>query len=209
MRIHTEYRYSLQELKDSCNQEAYEKALDALRERNTQSGDNFFAEECIDSLCKLCEAAGVSVTAYSFGAYSRNYLKLEMHDDYQDLSGPRALAWLENNLLGPLRQCWVRAVQWKKWMEKTPWRKRPYEYTKPGKVPECPFTGMMMDEVLLEALFESIIKDGDTLYEAFKGLEYHVTKVLEAEYDYQQTEEYLLEDAEANEYEFLASGCLV
>jgi hypothetical protein len=72
----------------------------------------------------------------------------------------------------------------------------------------CPFTGYCFDDVLLDTI-QQAIKKGDTLKMAFEGLAKVAQKMLEEEYEYQQSERYFKDHAEANNYQFLENGMLI
>lgn len=113
-------------------------------------------------------------------------------EDTADLTGRRAWAWLENSVLAPLRVRWL------------PIAKRG-RYTRPGRVPDCPFTGYWVDEVLLDSLRDSL-RAGMSVGDAMLALEGVVQKVCDDELDYRTTEEAFIEKAEDEGWEFLADG---
>jgi len=114
--------------------------------------------------------------------------------DCSGLEGRRAWAWLENVVLGPLRKPWIPTVG-----------KRRDRYTRPGKVPDCPFTGLYVDEVLLDSLRDSL-RAGMSVGDAMLALESVVQKVCDDEMDYRTSEEAFIEKAEDNGWEFLVDG---
>ena len=65
-------------------------------------------------------------------------------------------------------------------------------------------TGYYIDSVLIESFYKHYT-DGDILY-AFKSALDDGLKALIAEMEYQESFEYFLETARANEYQFLADG---
>jgi hypothetical protein len=115
-------------------------------------------------------------------------------DETADLTGRRAWAWLENVVLGPLRKPWIPTVG-----------KRRDRYTRPGKVPDCPFTGFYVDEVLLDSLRDSL-RAGMSVGDAMLALESVVQKVCDEEMDYRTSEEAFIEKAEDEGWEFTKEG---
>jgi hypothetical protein len=109
-----------------------------------------------------------------------------------DLTGRRAWAWLENVVLTPLRVGWL------------PIAKRG-RYTRPGRVPDCPFTGFYMDEVLLDDLRDSL-RSGMSVGDAMLALEGKVQRVIDEELDYRTSEEAFIERAENEGWEFTGAG---
>jgi hypothetical protein len=112
--------------------------------------------------------------------------------DCSELDGARALAWLENVVLGPLRVKWL------------PIAKRG-RYTRPGRVPDCPFTGFYMDEVILDDLRDSL-RSGMSVGDAMLALEGKVQRVIDEELDYRTSEDAFIERAEDEGWEFTEAG---
>lgn len=172
-------------------------------------------KEGFESLKALIEAAGLTLKDWSLGAYNRgNFISVKFsNEDAANLKGVRAFAWIENNLLGPLRAPWglpklTRGDELPKdyYRDGLKAKRGPVKrWTRPGFVKDCPFTGMFFDEDLLFALREAL-RQGDTLREAFEGLEHDFAIMLEQEDEYQHTTEAFKETAQANEYEYLADG---
>jgi hypothetical protein len=196
----------------------FTRALEKYRENLTL---DYVSEEMMNSLKGLCAAAGIRIRDYSLGAYNRgNNLRVEIpgEDGAADLTGARALAWIENRILGPLRAPWglrSPAASTKKYvngshstvynLEDGRPRRR---WTAPGVVPSCPFTGVCYDEDFLDDVVKSV-RDGRTLKEAFEDLADVFARMLEDEYEYQGKEEQFLEAAEVNEWEFDEEGDMV
>lgn len=199
---------------------AFERAHEKYRE--TLELD-YVQEEMLDSLKGLFDAAGVKMRDWSLGAYNRgNNIRVEFPGDggAAELSGPRAQAWVENNILGPLRapyglprvkkgaplpkgftRGWdpvTRSVGVEDTGHITRW-------TRPGAVPSCPFTGVCYDEDFLEEMIKGV-KDGRTLKDAFEDLVDVFGWMLEDEYEYQGKAEQFLEAADVNGYEYTKDG---
>lgn len=191
----------IQEIKlykfDELNEKAKEAARDWYRRGNAD--DNYLLDEMLSSLKALFEAAGITLTDWNLGAYSQdNYVQFDM-GDASELTGPRALAWLENNLFSALR------------MTPEQYNQKRKEYLgygdayRPGTIKPCPLTGLCYDEDFLDALRKSV-KDGETLKEAFKGLAGTLQRLLEAELEYQNEDAQVDESMTINEYEFTEDG---
>lgn len=205
--------YNVRELR-RYQRAGFDRALEKYREYVAQ--DSYPADEIMNSLKGLFEAANVKMRDWEIGAYSHSYLRADFaQEGTEELRGARAFAWIENNLLGPLRAPWglepVKRYD-KKYSHGThntlynvedgkPRRR----WTKPGELKECPFTGMCYDKDLIDALLKAI-KAGDTLKEAFEGLADDVRCMIEDDDEYRSKEESFIEHAEANEYEFTADG---
>ena len=69
----------------------------------------------------------------------------------------------------------------------------------------CPFTGYCADEDYLESLVNDI-KQGIDLKTAFKGLAAVYQRIIQNEIEYQNSDEYISEHLQINNYEFLEDG---
>jgi len=191
MREVTVKLYKFHELSD----ESKARALD--KQREFVNKDTYHMDEIVDSLKGLFKAAGVKLTDWSLGSYNRyNHVDFDM-GDAGDLKGPRAMAWIENNLLAGLRHKAPVTVQQHK-------DYKAYGYTV-GAVNECPFTGICYDMDFLDALLKDV-KDGETLKDAFRGLADVCGKLIEDEHEYRLKDSSLIEDIEANDYEYTEDG---
>jgi hypothetical protein len=200
--------YSLQHLK-RYYPEGYKKAFEKYQDNCDRYGDIPRQDETIDSLKALFMAcSGVTLKDWNLGAYNRgNFLRCEFSQDgAEDLSGPRAMAWLENNLLSGLRiKAWPLCDK----MDGQTYKNRNSRYWivgdskgrrgHAGEIPDCPLTGYCMDDDLIDSLRKDT-KDGDTLRCAFEHLADVVRRILEQESDYQRSEECFREQNADQEY---------
>lgn len=178
--------YSAKELKKK-NPRGYDKAFEDFKNRQYNYGLDH-ADEIVDSLKKLFEAAGVRLKDYeidnNYPSYS--YARFEFDNDgAEKLSGQRALAWLENNLYAGLRERRTFIQRVKKY---TQW----FDFTKHNQIPDCPLTGVCYDDDFLDSLRNSI-KEGYDLKAAFNRLAIKAGEIEEAEWEYQLSEENFLE----------------
>ena len=169
--------YTTAELKDKYP-DVFENALEKWNDTNMDFIP--WSDEIVESMKAVIAAAGLRIADYNLGPYD-NFLSI--HDfDAEGLTGQRAIAWLENNLLNNLRTPYgLKNID----------KRVKYGY-KAGSIPSCPFTGYYADEDMLEGLYNEIM-DGSTLGEAFTRLGYVVSKLLEGELEYQQSEECFIE----------------
>lgn len=217
------HTYTLAELKEQFP-DGYARAL-----RNWQNEPREIAwqGEIIDSLKAVLKAANVTLRDWSLGAYNRgNFISISFpQDDTADLHGKRAIAWLENNLFASLRvRGNMRIDDWRKYRDpETGYLSRNARLDntarfyrtldgklhkrdgRVGEVPSCPLTGYCADEDYFDALRASV-RRGDTLKEVFEGLADTCAKLLEQEAEYQSSEEYFTEHAEANDFQFTEDG---
>jgi hypothetical protein len=183
---------------------------------------DYVSDEMMDSLKALCKAAGVKMRDWSLGAYNRgNNLSVSMPGDdaTAELTGPRALAWLENNLYGALRvplgpltdeldANGKRTVKGRYYLIKAGGGLAEDARGRrgmPGQIESCPLTGVCYDEDFLDDLKKSIV-GGRTLKEAFEDLADVFARLLEDEYESRQTEEYFKEEAETLNWEYDRHG---
>lgn len=120
----------------------------------------------------------------------------------------RCMAYLENNVLAPLRAPWI-GIGWK-----TPAAERRRKTSRygagyrPGAVRPCPFTGYCADEDLLDALKEAAWS-GRSPHEWPRLVRDEAERLWEREIEWRCSEEYFLEACDANDYEFDVNGSIV
>jgi len=186
--------YSFNEL----SEEAKEKALQDYREEQTEI---FWIDETIESLkglFKNCD--GISLKDYSLGEY-QSWLKVDFtNEEVENFTGKRAFAWLENNLLSNIRISYYG--------EKRKELRQYGQYYRAGMIKPCSFTGYCADDDLLDDLIKEV-KEGCDLKTAFEGLASTIQRIIQNEVEYQNSEEYIAEHFEANEYEFDEEGNII
>lgn len=153
-------------------------------------------DELSDSFKKLFQIANITIKNYSLGL-EQSFVKFDMDENTYKLNSARALAWLESNLLSKLRMSRTKYLANRKDNLK-------YGY-KIGAIPECPLTGTCYDMDFLDSLKKNIL-EGSNLGDSFKYLANEYSRILDNEYTYQNTDEYIFEHMQANEYEFTESG---
>lgn len=171
--------YTAAELKEHCP-EGFKKALQWW-ERTTYA-DPAWAGETRDSLKALLA------------------LFPSRDASWCTLSGPRAMAWLENNVVGQLRQPWLPLSH--------PKRRATSRYGgdyRPGHVKPCPFTGYYMDDALLAYVIKEV-RSGAVLGDVHRWIPDECERLWDADVAFQASEESFLGGADANGYEFDANG---
>jgi hypothetical protein len=194
MQTHTVTTYTAKELREQFPK-AFEKALQRWHNR----GEIFWQDETVDSLKALVKAAGAKLKDWNLGAYNRgNHISVEFpQDEAGELYGPRAIAWIENNLLDTLRVPWRGKERWELAKYGSAYRA--------GKIKPCPFTGYCSDDEYLDALRKSV-RSGSTLKESFEALAFTCAEILERDCEDQNSPDYFVEHAEANDYQFTEDG---
>jgi hypothetical protein len=191
--------YTPQELKEA-NPKGFEKAHQNYNYEDTEIP---WQSEIVDSLKAIIKESGLALRDWSISGDcpSQSWLKVDMESDVANISGQRALAWLENNLLSDLRIPFIPMftrfqLPDGSWTEHQPTRRGELaqygEYYRPGMIKPCPFTGVCFDEDFIEALVKAV-KDGDTLEDAYRGLAQVAGKLFEQEIEQAQSEETFLE----------------
>lgn len=173
--------YSPEELKKR-NEEGFERAYQWYKDNCCDEIP--WQHEIMDSFKAVFKASGLKIRDWSISAYDYSSVSFDMDSDVRDLSGNRAMAWLENNLLGDLRERRTfinRVKKYDKW----------FDFTKHNQIPDCPLTGVCFDHDFIDSLVKSI-RDGDTLGEAYSGLAAVAGRMFESEIEGMQSEEEFL-----------------
>ena len=171
--------YSACELKHE-HPHAFAKAYEKYKEGEYNYGLNW-GDEMFQSLKALIELGGYKMTRYSLGDSScrDNHIQIDKQD-CDGLSGKRAMAWLENNILSKLRD-------------------------KKGQLDAGKLTGYCLDYTLVESLQESI-RTGSTIREAFTELVTPYVAQVDSEWEDQLSEERFLDTSDANNVQFFEDG---
>lgn len=186
--------YTPSELKEE-NPDGFERAHEWYK--NNYCGDIPWTGEIIDSLKAIFKASGLRLQNWEIDVNGYSFVQFDMEDNVEELSGNRALAWLENNLLGDLRIKWIPygRIDKEHYFKSARATLSKYgQYYRPDMIHPCPFTGVCFDEDFIEFLQKSI-KSGDTLKEAYENLASVASRLFEAEMNQAQSEEeFLLQD---------------
>ena len=174
--------YTPRELKEHCP-ENYQKAYEKYRDSHDDYLP-FHIEEVMESLKEVFKHSGIILKDWSIYAWSYSCIDFNLDEDIGNLSGARAFAWLENNLLSDLRIPWTG--------EKRKNLRKYGRYYRPGRIKPCPFTGVCYDEDFLESLYNNI-KSGMCIQDSYLDLANTARKLFEAEFEDVMSEEYFLE----------------
>lgn len=194
--------YRIHELKELFP-DGYKTALEDERARISNNGYCPWGEEIMDSLKAIIEAMGFIPHEWNIGPYDRAEMTVRFRSsDTCDVSGKRAIAWVENHL-EPYRAKFVPALSARYAM---PSYKENRVYNKPGSLKSCPFTGVCFDEDFIDALRKDV-KSGTSIKDAIEGLATVAQRMMEAECEYQSSEEAICEKL-ADDW-FLENGDMV
>lgn len=184
---------------DELSDAAKEKARDWYR-----SGDSYpWAEENRDSLEKFCEVFPVKARDWSYDAWNFSMdARATCDDETAELTGPRLLAYLQNNYAEVFSQA-------KRYSKGAPYH--PGVKVRKSRVmreeTSCPFTGDCMDESLLDPLRAFLKKpDGRNFADLLTDCLESWAKACQQDCEYQNSDESVEETIRANEYEFTEDG---
>lgn len=201
--------YSITELKEQFP-EGYERAYEKWKEYCWE--DIFWMDEIVESFKKTFEYAGISIYDWSLGAYSSCHVRFHNPSHYEynneedcdeevewgELEGKKAIDWL-NEAFDIFSFEKVDYQYDGKNYQRIDFKK------KGGEEWSCEFTGYCADHDYLESLYFEILS-GSNLKDAFYNLPSVCGKLLEQEIENQQSEDYFLDHAEANEYQYFENG---
>lgn len=204
MRTITTNIYKFDELADKAKAKAREWY------RINESHD--FSEEvdCFNAILAAFDADG-KIEQDSYGNWLLE-LKPNLDEDEDSLVGVRALKWVWNNWIEPNMKgkYYGKLYAVEKSLEHpTGWihKKR---YSKATREWDCPLTGFCMDMIPWEAYkaMQEATKKGErwTIGDYMKVVLDRFTKELEAQSEYMDSDEYIDEMLEVNNYEFYEDG---
>jgi hypothetical protein len=183
--------YTARELKDA-HPRGFERALQ--RHRQWVYDDPAWADEHAESVKDALAAMGDDPP--DFGSTTTRA---------QDIR--RSMAWVENNVLAPLRTPFragrIRHAQ----QSKNDAVRNALRWHKPGEVTSCPWTGYCRDEDLLDFIRKEA-RGGSSPKDIKRRLIGHADRLWEDEVEDQCREDAFLDDADANGREFYADGSL-
>lgn len=114
--------------------------------------------------------------------------------DADTFTGARAMAWIENHLLTPLRREWVPITKRvRRWDNYNGGRATlAYSWRDSGRVDEYAMTGMYVDAELIAAVVDSV-RSGATVDAALTAMWSRACELLEQEHEYHTSEQYFRE----------------
>ena len=192
--------YSFEEL----SEEAKEKAIDNFRYDGSYLS---WQDETVNSIEKISKAMNCIAECYSYDGikYYVSFTSNE-YEDIEALKGKRAYAYIVNNYLMPnksYKTYWkdrcIYADGRKNWKRKS---NLFYNWD------NCPFTGYYMDCCFIEAWkkWEKNFNKNSTVEDFIELVANNLAEDWTKDNEYQQTDEYIIEMIEINDYEFLEDG---
>lgn len=201
--------YNIQELKEEFP-DAYDKAYEEFKRDISDDPYLPWQEEIMDSLKSTFKHAGVTLQDWSIGTYSPSYVEFSIPTYWSELAEEDMLV---DDYEAQLAVDWLKdaygiskadRVKYTNHLGKDAYR---WDFKKlDGTDWSCEFTGYCADHDFLDSLFECVACDGMNLKDAFSNLADEARKLFENEYEYQQSEEYFLEEASNNGYEYTEEG---
>jgi len=161
--------FDLAELKEK-HPEGYERAFEDYQKK-TWEWETPCIEETFKSIESVIEASGFSMRNWSLGNSSNRSQDISLRENYylDDLAGHKALAHFLKVLI---KHGYERPKHFK-------------EMQFPGV---CGFTGYCFDDDCAEAVWKDLLS-GSSLREALSGLDFVYAKQMDAEEEYQRSEE--------------------
>lgn len=176
--------FSYNELSNEAKQRVIKDIRKSLE--NDSSVGEFTLSEAMDSLHAITNAWGYPLADWSVGAYDTCYAITSLSSDAREVSGPRALASFLRLLI-----------------------KHGYDRPKHFKEMEfrgtCGFTGVCFDDDLCETIWTALM-GGSSIATAIDACSDRIGKLVEADIEYQCSDEGILEALDKHEEKYLESG---
>lgn len=211
---------------DELNEDAKEKAINYYRDNYSSDDSDFISDEVTSTLDKFCDLFNITWHNMDYCEMYRSEWKLNLESDILELSGLRLQKYIWNNYKTDL----FKGKYYKSWStenkiihrkvksifksKKTGW----HDESQHGKYwnvyygltleHSCVLTGMCYDEDVLQPIYNFLDKpnirtDFETLLnDCLHSLGHSVCSEIESRYE----DGYIIEQIQANEYEFDEGG---
>lgn len=200
--------YSASELKKKFPN-GFEHALNQWE--NDHTSNVFWTDEIMDSMKAVFKKVGLTLKDWSISGGSSCYVKFSIPTYWSELAdtdllvddytGKKAERWLKESLLDGAS---FKRVNYEVDGEKG-FR---YDLFGNGESVSCPLTGVCFDHDFIDSLPDDV-KSGCTLFEAFDNLADCAGKLFYNEWKNQISEEYFIDLADANDWQFTENGRMV
>lgn len=206
--------YHFSELSENAKQ----KAIEHFRESNYEY-DLPFQDEVTGSLNKFCEIFNINYRRIDYLEPHGNDYKIELEDSIKKLSGVRLLKYIVNNYWHFLfKSSYIKPFDGhknhkriKNYTAKHTGKKYCFYYSSFKYDNSCTLTGVCYDNDILDPIYNFLknpsenINFEDLLNDCISSL----CSAAGKEYEYQNSNEAIIENIEANEYEFDENGDLI
>lgn len=194
---------------NELSETAQQKAIEKYRSNNTEI---FWADENRESMEEFAKLFPITVKRWSYGDRGEGvYFSFDESDEIENLTGQRLATYIWNNykdyIYSP-KQYWICQGR-----HNTVGANAKHRDSKIFLYEEfyCPLTGYCMDNEIIAPLYEFMRKPcnstnfKDLLQDCFDSW----VRACDKDIDYQNSDEYITETIEANEYEFTVDGRMI
>jgi len=190
---------------NELSNEAKEKAIQWYR--NGNDDDSFYADEIIDSVKEVAELFDLK-----FGWEYTDIRTGHIDDNILQLQGVRLYKYIVNNYYNTLFErktyFFCRMPDGSKKFNCVGQNVGKYTSKCQWVIASCPLTGMCYDMDILQPVYNFLKKpDTSTTFEdLISGIESAIQKTFDSNEEWINSDEYITETIEANEYEFTKEG---
>jgi hypothetical protein len=194
---------------NELSNEAKQKAIEKYRDNNIDYQFSF--DEITGSVKKMAELFNLK--------FGREYTDLRtghIEDNILQLSGTRLYKYLMNNYYDDLFtpkyiKIVDKVVKYRQFICKViKGRDKDYTqiYSKNKRTNDCVLTGICYDNDILQPVYDFLKKPSKntTFEDIVNDIESAISKTFRNEEEYINSDEYIIEEIEANDYEFMADG---
>ncbi|MEO7047752.1 MAG: hypothetical protein ABI091_20810 [Ferruginibacter sp.] len=207
--------YKFNELSENAKDNAIE------RWRNSDN-EMFWSNENRDSMKAFADMLPITVKDWSYGGRGEGvYFTFDERDEIEELTGQRLATYLWNNYKNEIySKKYLGDLNVKHCVYHNRIKTKDYKNGNFGNAYysaisiekyNCPFTGYCMDNEILAPMYEFMDKPNnrtnfkELIEECFDAW----IKACNNDIDYQNSDEYIIEQIEANEYEFTQDGKMI
>lgn len=183
--------FTVSELKDADFQKAYEDWL--------VKGSSYpYADENRDTLRNFCNLFRIVCTNYHYDSCTYHYrFHTDQEEDTEQLSGIRLLAYLHNHFHSGI---FIPKTYWTGNLGK---KRRSRIFV----ISECPFTGYVMDDIILRPLLEFMqVPDSRTFKQLMRDCLEAFFRSCRDDCEYYGSEEHFRNESRQKNWEYLADG---
>lgn len=200
---------------NELNEDAKQKAINWYR--NGSDDAHIWAHEIIASVEKMCELFNLKT-----GTQWDDIRTSHIDDNILELSGIRLYKYIINNYWSGLyKRKYLKAIGDNKIIKHPMSKTHFFDMSKGARVNSsnfiysniqfdnsCPLTGVCFDNNILQPVYDFLKhpNKSTTFADLISEIEYAITKAFNSNEEWVNSDEYISETIEANEYEFTAEG---